>query len=29
MWDIHILGNMPEDLRERILLVAMKVAIRL
>ncbi|NLM00405.1 MAG: nucleoside phosphorylase [Treponema sp.] len=28
-WDIRILKNMPEDLRERILLVAMEVAIRL
>ena len=28
-WDKRILGNMPEDLRERILLVALEVAARL
>lgn len=28
-WDKRILGNMPEDLRERILLIAMETAIRL
>ena len=28
-WDKHILGNMPTDLRERILLVAIEVATRL
>ena len=28
-WDKRILGNMPEDLRERILVVAMEVAMRL
>ena len=28
-WDKRILGNMPEDLRERILMVAMEVATRL
>lgn len=28
-WDKRILGNMPEDLRERILLVAIEVAFRL
>ena len=28
-WDKRILGNMPEDLRERILLVAIETAIRL
>ena len=28
-WDKRILGNMPQDLRERILVVAIEVAFRL